>query len=42
MCVAAPKRVVLRGYHAGWGGAIKRKCGIHEDLETLLRATSSR
>ena len=29
-------------YHAGRGGVIKRKCGIHEDLETLLRATSSR
>ena len=26
---------------SGWGEVIKRKCGIHEDLETLFRATSS-
>lgn len=34
--------VVVERYHNGWEGAIKRRCGIHEDLETLWKATSSK
>ena len=42
-CHRARKKEREGGGQSGWGGdrGIKRKCGIHEDLETLFRATSS-